>query len=131
MPRRVKPIAEGCLRTIADFFGPLVAMRPETIGLSDWVGRVLFHVHERVITSYVVVQAFRMPGFYYWLPTKPIQGYGRRAIKPGTEVVVRTDITRPDVVDVETITKLREKPRVFRLSPGEWKKIKRNLKEMK
>lgn len=131
MSRRIKPIEEGSLRSLGSFFAPVLKIKPDNVDLKDWVERVLFHIHERIIKTYIVVESFYMPGLYYWLPTKPIQGYGRRGIKIGTELVVRTDSTRPDVVDVETITKVRENPRVFRLSPAEFRQIKRHLKEMK
>lgn len=127
--KKEKPIDQGSLRALAKFFEPLIKSRPDHIPFRDWLENVIFHVHERTIEAYVTLQGFRMPGSYYWLPTKPIQGYGRRAIKPGTEIIARFDSRQPDVVDVETITKQREQPRVFRLTRDEWDRAKANLKK--
>jgi hypothetical protein len=104
---------------------PLLKQKPRSMGLQTWLEK-MWHVDERTILRYTVEQPFKMPGFLKSTPELLIPGTKRRRmVKVGSDLWVRTDSTRPGVVDVELAD--QKGPGAgdswFQLTKSEWERV--------
>lgn len=83
------------------FIQPFIQYKPPAMPFIAYINNVLFHLHERSIREYRVLNSFKMPGLYRKAPLVSIQYYGRRDVTPEDRLWVRRDITEPDRIDVE------------------------------
>ncbi len=83
-----------------------------------------FSVKSRPISWCKAKRSFTMPGYMWRSPSRPfdfIEGVGRRYVKPGSSVVIRSDANLPDKHDVEF------DEQVFVLSDAELSVVKEYL----
>jgi hypothetical protein len=123
MPRH--PLNEGSIADIfRHFFGPLVRYKHEEQSLGQFMGE-LFGLNERTITRYKVKKPFKIPGLFATAPHRKIQGIGERNVKRGDILWVRTDITKPNSIDVQWLKPGQDL--VFELNEREFNWIRLNL----
>jgi hypothetical protein len=117
------PIEEGCLATIYKrFLAPLSHLKPAEMSLQAW-WEWLFHTHERTITQMEATRPFTMPGLLHVAPAVKYQGIGRRSVKAGDQLYMRTDSSQPTTIELEWIPAGRKNGSWFSLSQSEWNQV--------
>ena len=102
------------------FIKRLMRFRPESYGLKDFLD-FIFHYKTRDIETYVVTKAFAVRGDYLERPENRVEGYvGFREVKKGALVIVREDMTLPNMFEMEIFLGQGGKDTVFRLNYDEW-----------
>lgn len=107
---------------------PIVGEKPKAMGLQTWLEK-MFHTEERTIHRFFAEQPFQMPGLLKITPEYMVPGMGYRKIKPGIELWVRRDSTRPDVVEIECDIGRGSAMHWFHLTKSEWESILPNLRQ--
>lgn len=122
------PIDEGFLSEIAELFRPIVAAKPLSWLVEDWLAHI-FNVADRTIEEYIVSQEFEMPGLFKMAPTRPIQGYGYRTVRAGSRLWMRFDRRDPERIDVEVTNGPGKLEQIFQLSGSQWRTVRRSLRK--
>ncbi len=100
---------------------PFLNHKPKTAGLQGWLEQ-MFHTNERQILRYIAEKPFLMPGLQKITAEYMVAGTGYRKIKQGIQLWVRTDSTRPDVVEIECDIGKGAAMHWFHLTKSEWDK---------
>lgn len=126
--RRYKPVNEGSLRSISEWFlSPIYRQYREENQSAKSFFDELFDVDGRVIQRWKVRAPFRMPGLLYMGGFVKIQGAGQRYLKRGQLVLTRTDKVNPSHVDVEFFAGQGKRDQCFYLDQSEWELVKLSL----
>ena len=113
-PRRINPLDEGELRGIkALLITPFRKFKPIDFSDADWL-RHLFCIDDRKIIEYVVTSSFELKGALRVAANKPVKGIYSPWLNEGAVLMVRTDRTMPNRIDVEVNHKW------LTLDPHEW-----------
>ena len=120
-------ISEGYIGEIFKLFiRPLLRFKPETMSLQMYM-EMLFHADTREIKRYITREPMTMPGLLCVAPHVKYQGVGYREVGSDQTLWVRTDITRPEAIEIEWLGSGKEQ--VFYLNLSEWNSIAPNLLE--
>lgn len=123
------PAARIIQDIIALFIKPLMQHRPDGMDPEVFLGEI-FHLRERDIIRYKTTKGFKIPGLLKLTANVKIQGVGNRKVRKGAVLWVRTDSTRPGVVEVETFVGRGKETLWFEMTDVEWIRIRQNVRRI-
>ena len=114
---------------VESFFQPLMDLKPANYEATAWM-RAVFQVESRPITMFEAIGDFDLPGTFKLTAERTVPGIGNRRVKAGAVVYVRTDMAKPDAVEVEVEQADLEKPaRWYVLTRMDWASIRQNVRK--
>lgn len=126
--RRADPFTQGHIAELYKvWLAPLVKYKPQALPLKDF-WETLFRPHARDIVRFVCKSQFRMPGLLHLAANVKVQGVGKRRVKQGRILYVRTDAASPNVIEVEVGAGHGFPDQMFSLTQEEWNSIAPHLR---
>lgn len=106
------------------FIAPVGKTRPRGTDRRLFIEEIFFHVSQRTIDRYLVLQKFRMPGLRRDVATSPVKTTKKDIIRTSQKLLVRIDTTMPERIDISKECHHSRHEKFYSLTRKQFEQIK-------